>query len=279
MTTLVTGTGLGGMPRHVAGALDAFSSLLIAAYGMRRLVSTWSGPLVTVRRSSDNATLDVYPAGNGWPVTDALLSWCGSGSAHVTRWWDQSGSGRHADQTTASAQPTLINAGIINTINGKPAIKLVELQYFTISVSPIFSASSLSIIAILHSDNYAIGRNQAFITSGDGTVACWISPTAHTLNANILGASEGYLNNSKAYLLTTVYSNENSFMAVNGDVTYKNFSTSLATFGGVSKLLTGTNSANNFLGKAGGIIVLSAISPSDLARIYGDQNMAWGLSA
>ena len=102
--------------------LDALAASLYAAFGLRRLVSSWTGPLVTVRRSSDNATLDIYARGDGWLDTVALLTWCGSASAFVTRLWDQSGRGRHAVQATASAQPRIVNAGVLDTLNGRPTI-------------------------------------------------------------------------------------------------------------------------------------------------------------
>lgn len=103
--------------------LDALTSSLVAAYGMRRLVSSWSGPLVTVRRSSDNATLDVYSTGDDWLDVVTLMLWCGSASAYVTRFWDQSGLGQHAEQPTALAQFRIVNAGTLEQYAGRPAIR------------------------------------------------------------------------------------------------------------------------------------------------------------
>jgi hypothetical protein len=45
-----------------------------------------------------------------------------SESAYATTWYDQSGSGNDATQTTSTAQPLLIRAGVTNTDNGKPAL-------------------------------------------------------------------------------------------------------------------------------------------------------------
>lgn len=44
------------------------------------------------------------------------------GDGFVTTWYDQSGSGFHATQTTTSSQPQLVSAGSIITVNSRPAI-------------------------------------------------------------------------------------------------------------------------------------------------------------
>ena len=112
-------------PGGLWSPLDALAASLYAAYGLRRLVSAWTGPLVTVRRDSDNATADLYPDATGRisPLSATgsgltLAAWCGSASAYVTQWWDQTGNGRHATQSTAAAQPRLVNAGVIETMTG-----------------------------------------------------------------------------------------------------------------------------------------------------------------
>ena len=95
---------------------------LYAAFGLRLLVSAWTGPLVTVRRSSDNATLDVGATATGRLDTAALIAFAGTGSAFVTQWWDQTGNGRHAIQSTAAAQPRIVSAGSVEMIGATPAV-------------------------------------------------------------------------------------------------------------------------------------------------------------
>ena len=45
-----------------------------------------------------------------------------SGSGFVTTWYDQSGNGRNATQSTAASQPKITVNGILNTLGDKPAI-------------------------------------------------------------------------------------------------------------------------------------------------------------
>jgi hypothetical protein len=59
---------------------------------------------------------------------EALLTHVGSGNGFVTTWYDQSGNGRNAAQTTANLQPQIVSNGAIETQNGKPAIRLQTSQ-------------------------------------------------------------------------------------------------------------------------------------------------------
>ena len=94
--------------------LDAISTTNCSgAYAVFRVSTSYTGPTVNVRRSSDSATSDFYadPYGqmgttvNGGGTT--LESWLGTDTAYVTKWYDQSGKGNHATQTTNGNQPTL----------------------------------------------------------------------------------------------------------------------------------------------------------------------------
>jgi len=51
------------------------------------------------------------------PVTNPM--------GYVTRWYDQSGNGRHATQTATGSQPLIVSSGSLITENGKPAINFI----------------------------------------------------------------------------------------------------------------------------------------------------------
>ncbi|WP_413510018.1 arabinofuranosidase catalytic domain-containing protein [Serratia liquefaciens] len=104
------------------------------AYGLRKLRSTYEGFAVRVRRSSDNAETDIgFAADRGLDVA-ALLSFCGAGSGFVTMWYDQSGNNAHAARTNTVGQPMIVSAGVLVTLNGRPALAFDGIaQGFTIS--------------------------------------------------------------------------------------------------------------------------------------------------
>jgi hypothetical protein len=53
---------------------------------------------------------------------EAVLAFVGAGDGFVTTWYDQSGNGRNAAQTTAGAQPRIVSNGAIVTENGRATV-------------------------------------------------------------------------------------------------------------------------------------------------------------
>ncbi len=81
------------------------------AYATFRVSTSYTGPTVNLRRSSDNVTADFYadPYGSlGTAVNGtgtSVESWLGTSTAFVVTWYDQSGKGNHATQSTTAQQP------------------------------------------------------------------------------------------------------------------------------------------------------------------------------
>lgn len=102
--------GGGGGP--AAPLLDSYTSNMWSCGGFRKLLTSYSDNLIRVRRSSDNAEMDVGQAGDGSLNTAAMLSWSGSDSVFLVTVYDQSGTANHFGQVTASMQPRIANAGV-----------------------------------------------------------------------------------------------------------------------------------------------------------------------
>lgn len=111
--------------------LDDYSGAA-AAYSLRKLRGGYSGPVVRVRRSSDNAETDINFTSAGYIDTAALLSFCGSANGFVTTWYDQSGNLNHATQTTAGNQNKIVNLGSLYTLGTKNAIYF-DNGFYTLS--------------------------------------------------------------------------------------------------------------------------------------------------
>ena len=77
----------------------------IAAHStVRLLVSTYTGPLYQVRRSSDNTTKDIYPVSGGTAANSAAQDSFCSGTCVITKIYDQSGKGNFVEyQGTGSS--------------------------------------------------------------------------------------------------------------------------------------------------------------------------------
>jgi hypothetical protein len=105
--------------------LNLFPGAAVAC-SLRLLRSGYTGPCIRVRRSSDNAELDIGFSMTGVLDTAALLTFVGASDGRVTTWYDQSGSNRNATQTTAANQPRIVTSGVLITENGKPIIDIVN---------------------------------------------------------------------------------------------------------------------------------------------------------
>ena len=90
-----------------------------AIYASVRMNISYNGPTVRVRRNSDGETSDFFASENGTLGTGLngsgtlLALWLNGANGTVSIWYDQSGLGRHANQTEPSSQP------MIDPVNGR----------------------------------------------------------------------------------------------------------------------------------------------------------------
>jgi hypothetical protein len=118
--------GLGFLKSAIAqNTLDKIgltaSNPAASSYSLRQLSSSYAGYAIQVRRSSDNATMDIgFLAGN--LDTTTLKTFVGSNNAYVSIWYDQSGSGRNASQANTSLQPCIVLSGVIYRQNNLPTV-------------------------------------------------------------------------------------------------------------------------------------------------------------
>jgi hypothetical protein len=101
--------------------LDQLGITAAGAYSLRQ-VRLAASLACQVRRSPDNAELNIGFTASGDLDTAALLAFVGSGSGFVTTWYDQSGNGRDATQTDSTKQPRIVSNGIMNMVNGRAAL-------------------------------------------------------------------------------------------------------------------------------------------------------------
>lgn len=107
-----------------------------AAFGLRLLKADYLGPIINIRRGSDNATLDFYADSKGnigttlYGTGMTLLGWLAGSIGYVTRWYDQSGNGRDVINTTTTAQPK-IGTPILDSLSssGKSAARGIYTLY------------------------------------------------------------------------------------------------------------------------------------------------------
>jgi len=118
------------------------------AYSVRKLKRKYTGPSMRVRRNNSgaDAEADVYFDGSGVVSgnSNVIVTIAGGGASvgdvmsfssfysglnvYVKTWYDQSGNGNNAVQTTTSAQPQIVKTGVLVTENGKSSIEFAGLH-------------------------------------------------------------------------------------------------------------------------------------------------------
>jgi hypothetical protein len=122
-----------------------------AAYSVRQL-SNKAIIAMRIRRDSDDEERNIGFDSNGDLDTTAISAFCGTANGYVTRWWDQSTNGNHADQPVGGTgsntnQPQIYNGTAVITENGKPALTFDGIDDY-LSVS-----SSQSTFNFVHNGN------------------------------------------------------------------------------------------------------------------------------
>ena len=119
-----------------------------AAYSVRKLRAAYTGSAIRVRRSSDNTEQDIGFSSDNLDES-ALTSFCGAGNGFVTTWYDQSGNGRNATQSTAANQPKIVSSGVVINVNGKASLDYSSSNNIMLSTSGTLSNSnSLSMTTV-----------------------------------------------------------------------------------------------------------------------------------
>jgi hypothetical protein len=118
------------------------------AYSLRPLNGKAGNNILKVRRENDNTVIDVsfYDIQRG-----ILEDFCAGTNGRVHTWYDQSGNGFNATQTTNSLQPTIVTSGAIETENNKYALSFNGVdQYLTVAATGTSGEYPLSTVSVFN---------------------------------------------------------------------------------------------------------------------------------
>jgi hypothetical protein len=209
-----------------------------AAFGLRLLKSDYLGPIINVRRGSDNATLDFYADSKGnvgttlYGTGTTLLGWLAGSIGYVTRWYDQSNNGRDVIQATNANQPK-IGTPILDTMSssGKSAARGVYTLY---RANSTYSGAT---IKLRRSSDNAVSDFYADIYGNLGT------------SANATGTSfSSWIGSSTAYV-DTWYDQSGS-----GNHATQSTTANQPVYNGTLKLIDSLNSSSLFLNMPSGTV-------------------------
>jgi hypothetical protein len=177
--------------------LDTYSGAA-AAYSLRKLRSAYSGNCIRVRRSSDNTEQD-FGFVNNVLDTASLLTFCGAGNGFVTTWYDQSGNAKNSTQTIALQQPRIVNAGSLDTVNGKAAV-LGDGSNDTLSNITLSLSNPTSIFTVVDKVGTS-GVFGLFNSLNNQSGAFNLTTTGYTFYQNGAVFTPAYANNNQSLLV------------------------------------------------------------------------------
>lgn len=172
------------VPQAAASYVGPFDGLSFAAlYGFVRLLTSYTGPLFSLRRDSDDALADIgYNAVTGNPDAAAVTAHL-SGANGFAIPYDQSGNGRNLAQATTTKQPAYLASGI----NSLPCMDLDGTDDVLVG-SATFNIGAAVAVAN-YEDGATFGNYDGLLTTSD--VNLFIGDGA--------GSNDLYTENSSAY--------------------------------------------------------------------------------
>jgi len=127
---------IGNFGTPTSGLLSTYTGAA-AAYSVRQLANT-AALCMRVRRDNDDAEQDFGFDANGDLDTAAIATFVGSGNnGYVSKWYDQSGNGKDAEQTTNATQPQIYNGSAVITEGSKPALDHDGSRWMTLGISDL----------------------------------------------------------------------------------------------------------------------------------------------
>lgn len=226
--------------------LDDYTGAYYAWSVARKLRTAYSGALIRVRRSNDNSELDIGFNGSNELDTAALNTFVGSNNAFIVTKYDQSGNGRNWTQATAGKQPRIMNAGVLDTENGKPCavyINNIDQMFLTgIVLTGITSAM------LFYTFKLTLSGSNIHNGSGNNSGSAWLTAfingdnTSPSQNSGTLS----YYKNGTIISGATRNTLYNNFINSPSIMTIKNIN--FTGIGWTTLIADGYGTGNNFRG-------------------------------
>ena len=261
------------------GVLDLFPNA-VTAVSLSRLRSGYTGPLVRVRRSSDNAEQDIGYLADGNLDVAGMLSFCGAGNGFVTRWYDQSTTAPvDFSQGTASAQPTIVSSGSYNSLGMFFDGSNDELNG---GATPITSnhTGQFSVFSINQCANTEAGYILSWALSAQGS-ALYANNPSYDLRNGIAGGDSITKTNSQN-MVAAYYNNSDVKWRLNGSdlvdatpTTY-NFNSSTANLV-IGNRTGGSSAGTRFNGYIKEIFLYNIDKRTDRVAFMNNRNAFWSV--
>jgi hypothetical protein len=194
--------------------LDTYPSAA-AAYSVRKLDKDYTGYCMKVRRASDDAEADIGFDSNGDLDTAAIASHCGASAGYCSVWYDMSGNGNNATQSTSGNQPQIYNGTAVITGNGKPALDFdgtssnLETGALTTTSQPI------TVVSVTTPQASGFSGGIVNTTDTNNFIDFYRADTSFAINAGTTLSTTAQYSVDNQYLKFSLFNGSNSEIFVN----------------------------------------------------------------
>lgn len=163
------------------------------AYSISRLLRTaYTGDAIRVRRSSDDAELDIGFDGSGNLDESALTTHTGAGDGFVVKAYDQSGNSNDWVQAIANLQPRIVSSGTVDKVNSKPAM----WSDATGGSQDVLTATLTGSATTTAFHVYKNTRSTGCVNAGDSSNFYGLILSSASTNYSLVGTPSTYINGS-----------------------------------------------------------------------------------
>lgn len=252
--------------------LNTLTATGVYCYSTRLLKSSYAGSSLRVQRSSDSTQQDIGFT-SGQLNRAALLSFVGSGNGTVVTWYNQCGSVNAA----AGTQPQIVASGVVQTLNGNPAILFGLSGTTNLSFTASLSQPDTIVVAIARNANVSNGH----FTDGNSStprqlIGVNTGVTEYQLYAGSAPGTGGTLD-FFPHEVVGIFNNASSSLIVDGTTVLTG---SPGTNGIGSQSIGAANGGGGVIAMSGWmgeyIVFSSVLGSTDLATLRANYKIQWG---
>jgi len=253
-----------------------------SAYALDKLRNAYTGSCIRVRRSSDNAELDIGFVGNNFD-TASLLTFVGAGNGFVSKRYDQSANSFDLLQASAANQPQIVSSGSIVTESGYSMIDYDGANSSMETASGLnFGTSSRSVFIVQKSDATGNGSRLALNSSYTPSNAWIITPEIAIRTGSTTWVTSTPTSTTNISLISNIYLGGNLFagnsMWLDGDVVSRTSGTDGTPNTLNTPMFEGLHGALYFNGKADLTVVYKSDQTANLTAINNFIKTKYGIS-